>query len=137
MLSGVRVNGRTVRKTKEAPATQLFRQIDIDLHPYVKSGISKAMIEGVYCGLEDGGFRVQIKDNKIYVAGEALGIQSRNRNVKLHLLGVAMRYPNSPEVDFIVGTGDCPGRKVRNVSGMSAGGPMFAQASLLSFVLHW
>ena len=118
-----RVDGRVIR----GPSAQMFQQIRVDLEPYVMSGISKAMVEGVYCGIRDGGFRVQIKDNRIYIAGEFVGIQSRNRNIKLQLLRFAVRYPSLPEVDFVVGTGDCPAIALRNVSGIPTGGPVFVQ----------
>lgn len=130
LLRSVQVNARAAR----GPSAEMFQQIQVDLEPYAISGISQSMIEGVYCGIRDGGFRVQIKDNRIYIAGEVVGIQSRNRNVKLQLLRLAIRYPILPEVDFVVGTGDCPAIALRNISGMAIGGPVFVQVSSTYFL---
>ena len=106
---------------------QLFQQIAADLAPYTASGVSKAMIDGVYCGIQDPGFRVQIKHNKIYIAGEVKGFQSRNRNVKLALLDLATHYQQLPDADFVIGTADFSASEVLPVPGMTEGGPVFAQ----------
>ena len=108
----------------------LFQQIAADLAPYAKCGISQAMIDGVYCGIQDPGFRVQIKHNKVYIAGEVKGFQSRNRNVKLALLDMASHYKRLPDVDFVVGTADFSASEVRPVLGMTEGGPVFAQVRI-------
>lgn len=107
--------------------TQLFSQIAADLAPFAASGISTAMVDGVYCGIQDPGFRVQIKHNKMYIVGEVEGFQSRNRNVKLALLDVARQYQQLPDVDLVLGTADFSASEVHNVPGMAAGGPVLAQ----------
>ena len=102
----------------------------MDLAPYTASGVSKAMIDGVYCGIQDPGFRVQIKHNKIYIAGEVKGFQSRNRNVKLALLDLATHYQQLPAADFVIGTADFSASEVLPVPGMTEGGPVFAQVRI-------
>ena len=123
------VCGRTLSPSQGITTTQptLFQQIAADLLPYTKCGISQAMVDGVYCGIQDPGFRVQIKHNKVYIAGEVKGFQSRNRNVKLALLDMASHYKQLPDVDFVVGTADFSASEVRPVPGMTEGGPVFAQ----------
>lgn len=106
---------------------QLLEQIAVDLASYTTSGISRAMIDGVYCGIQDPGFRVQIKHNKIYIAGEVKGFQSRNRNIKLALLDLATQFKQLPDADFVVGTADFTASEVHSVPGMTEGGPVFAQ----------
>lgn len=118
--------------TQSPPAPHLFEQIAADLAPYAACGISKAMIDGVYCGIQDPGFRVQIKRNKVFIAGEVKGFQSRNRNIKLALLDLASHYTKLPDVDFVVGTADFTASEVHPVPGMKEGGPIFAQVRIAS-----
>ena len=51
-------------------AEQLLQQISQDLAPF-KDGITQDMVEQVYCSQFDPGFRVQIINNRVYIAGEA------------------------------------------------------------------
>ncbi len=51
-------------------AEQLLQQISQDLGPF-RDGISQNMVEQVYCSQFDPGFRVQIINNRVYIAGEA------------------------------------------------------------------
>ena len=51
-------------------AEQLLRQVLQDLAPF-RTGISQNMVEQVYCSQFDPGFRVQIINNRVYIAGEA------------------------------------------------------------------
>ena len=86
------------------PTGKLFNQISIDLAPYT-AGINKAMVDKVYCTTAPG-FRVQIKDQEVYIAGEVRGFQSRNRNIKLALLELASQVADLPDVDLVLGTDD-------------------------------
>ena len=97
----------------------LFHQISVDLAPYA-AGVDKSMVDSMYCSSRDPGFRVQIKNQDIYIAGEVRGFQSRNRNIKLALLEVARTFQNLSDVDFVLGSNDFS-------ASSGVGGPMFAQ----------
>ncbi len=59
------VSGLKISSSFKSDAPQdLFSQIAKDLNPYRKRGISDSMTNGVYCGIRDPGFRVQIKTKK-------------------------------------------------------------------------
>ncbi len=105
----------------------LFSQIAKDLGPYRKRGISDSMTNGVYCGIRDPGFRVQIKNQEVYIVGEVEGFQSRNRNIKLALVDVAAEYTDLPDVDFVVGTYDWTATEVQPALGFEEGGPVLSQ----------
>ncbi len=107
----------------------LFSQIAADLAPYKARGISNSMVDGVYCGIRDPGFRVQIKNQEVYVVGEVESFQSRNRNIKLALVDVASQYTDLPDVDLVVGTYDWTATEVQPVPGFEEGGPIFAQVN--------
>ena len=109
------------------PPAELYRQIDEDLAPYKARGINKSMVEGVFCGIRDPGFRVQIKNQEVYIVGEVKGFQSRNRNLKLALIDMASHHKDLPDVDFVMGTYDWTATEVQSVPGMEEGGPVFAQ----------
>ena len=85
------------------------------------------MIDGVFCGIRDPGFRVQIKNQEVYIVGEVKGFQSRNRNIKLALIDMASHHKDLPDVDFVMGTYDWTATEVQSVAGMEDGGPVFAQ----------
>lgn len=108
-------------------AASLFDQISLDLAPYKEKGISASMIQGVYCGIRDPGFRVQIINQEVFIVGEVQGFQSRNRNIKLALVDVASSYGALPDVDFVIGTYDWTATTVRSMPEFEAGGPVLAQ----------
>lgn len=57
----------------------------------LRSQIIRLQVEAAYCNGYGGGFRLQIIDGRVYVAGERPGFQDRHRNLKLlllHLQGV-------------------------------------------------
>lgn len=102
-----------------SPTGKLFDQISIDLAPYT-AGINRAMVDKVYCSTAPG-FRVQIKDQEVYIAGEVRGFQSRNRNIKLALLELASQVTDLPDVDLVLGTDDF------TADGAGHSGPILAQ----------
>lgn len=102
-----------------SPTGKLFNQISIDLAPYT-AGINRAMVDKVYCSTAPG-FRVQIKDQEVYIAGEVRGFQSRNRNIKLALLELASQVTDLPDVDLVLGTDDF------TADGAGHAGPILAQ----------
>ena len=104
-------------------SVRLFQQISADLAPYA-AGIDRSMVDKMYCSCVGPSFRVQIKGNELYIAGETHGFQSRNRNVKLALLEVARSFPDLPEVDFVLGSDDF------SASESGVGGPIFAQVCM-------
>lgn len=110
----------------------LFSQIANDLGPYRKRGISDSMTNGVYCGIRDPGFRVQIKNQEVYMVGEVEGFQSRNRNIKLALVDVAAEYTDLPDVDFVVGPYDWTATEVQLALGFEEGGPVLSQVGKAS-----
>ena len=81
----------------------------------------------MFCGIRDPGFRVQIKNQEVYIVGEVKGFQSRNRNLKLALIDMASHHKDLPDVDFVMGTYDWTATEVQSVPGMEEGGPVFAQ----------
>ena len=113
-------------------ATSVFDQILIDLSPYKETGISASMIQGVYCGIRDPGFRVQIINQEIFIVGEVQGFQSRNRNIKLALVDLASTYTSLPDVDFVIGTYDWTATTVQEMPEFEAGGPVLAQVCTVS-----
>ena len=115
------------------PPAELYRQIDADLAPYKARGINKSMVDGVFCGIRDPGFRVQIKNQEVYIVGEVKGFQSRNRNLKLALIDMASHHKDLPDADFVMGTYDWTATEVQSVAGMEDGGPVFAQVGSLHF----
>lgn len=117
----------------KSDAEDLYKQIDVDLAPYKDNGISQSQIDGVFCGIRDPGFRVQIKNQEIYIVGEVEGFQSRQRNIKLALIDMASHHKDLPDVDFVVGTYDWTATEVASIPGLEQGGPVFAQVS--AFVL--
>ncbi len=122
------VKGLQLSSSFNSDAPQdLFSQIAKDLSPYRKRGISDSMTNGVYCGIRDPGFRVQIKDQEVYIVGEVEGFQSRNRNIKLALVDVAAEYADLPDVDFVVGTYDWTATEVQPALGFEEGGPVLCQ----------
>lgn len=123
MVKGLQLSSRF---NSDAPQ-DLFSQIAKDLSPYRKRGISDSMTNGVYCGIRDPGFRVQIKDQEVYIVGEVEGFQSRNRNIKLALVDVAAEYADLPDVDFVVGTYDWTATEVQPALGFEEGGPVLSQ----------
>ena len=92
------------------------------------------MIQGVYCGIRDPGFRVQIKNQQIFVVGEVQGFQSRNRNIKLALVDVASSYGALPDVDLVIGTYDWTATTVQTMPEFEAGGPVLAQVRATPYV---
>ena len=123
MVSGLKISSSF---NSDAPQ-DLFSQIAKDLSPYRKRGISDSMTNGVYCGIRDPGFRVQIKSQEVYIVGEVEGFQSRNRNIKLALVDVAAEYTDLPDVDFVVGTYDWTATEVQPALGFEEGGPVLSQ----------
>lgn len=113
-------------------AASVFDQISVDLSPYKKTGISASMIQGVYCGIRDPGFRVQIINQEIFIVGEVQGFQSRNRNIKLALVDLASTYKALPDVDFVIGTYDWTATTVQETPEFEAGGPVLAQVCTIS-----
>lgn len=111
-------------------AASVFDQISIDLSPYKEKGISASMIQGVYCGIRDPGFRVQIINQEIFIVGEVQGFQSRNRNIKLALVDLASTYTALPDVDFVIGTYDWTATTVQEMPEYEAGGPVLAQVCI-------
>ncbi len=103
--------------------SKLFNQISADLAPYA-AGISSAMVDSVYCSTTAPGFRLQIKNQEVLVAGEVQGFQSRNRNIKLALLEVASHFADLPDIDLVIGSDDFSSED----HGHS--GPILAQASV-------
>ena len=103
--------------------SKLFNQISADLAPYA-AGISSAMVDSVYCSTTAPGFRLQIKNQEVLVAGEVHGFQSRNRNIKLALLEVASHFADLPDIDLVIGSDDFSSED----HGHS--GPILAQASV-------
>ncbi len=98
----------------------LFAQISKDLAPYA-AGITADMVNNVFCNTTEAGFRVQIKDQQVFIAGEISGFQSRNRNIKLALLEVISQLRDMPDVDLIIATGDL------SAADNGHAGPIFAQ----------
>ena len=103
--------------------SKLFNQISADLAPYA-AGISSTMVDSVYCSTTAPGFRLQIKNREVFIAGEVHGFQSRNRNIKLALLEVASHFADLPDVDLVIGTDDF------SAEDHSHSGPILAQASV-------
>ena len=101
-------------------AGTLFAQITKDLAPYA-AGITADMVDDVFCNSTEAGFRVQIRDQQVFIAGEISGFQSRNRNIKLALLEVVSQLRDVPDVDLIIATGDL------SAADHSHAGPIFAQ----------
>ena len=110
-------------------SNRLFQQISADLAPYA-AGVDKSMVDSMYCSSIGPSFRVQIRDQEIYIAGETRGFHSRNRNVKLALLEVARTFQDLPDVDFVLGSDDF------SASESGVGGPIFAQV-LRDFPRDW
>ena len=81
------------------------------------------MVDSMYCSSIGPSFRVQIKGQEVYIAGETRGFQSRNRNVKLALLEAARTFQDLPDADFILGSDDF------SASESGVGGPIFAQVT--------
>lgn len=108
-------------------AASVFDQISLDLAPYKETGISASMIQGVYCGIRDPGFRVQIINQEVFIVGEVQGFQSRNRNIKLALVDIASTYTALPDVDFVIGTYDWTATTVQEMPEFEAGGPVLTQ----------
>ena len=123
-----KITGLKISSGFKSDAPQdLFSQIANDLGPYRKRGISDSMTSGVYCGIRDPGFRVQIKNQEVYMVGEVEGFQSRNRNIKLALVDVAAEYTDLPDVDFVVGPYDWTATEVQLALGFEEGGPVLSQ----------
>lgn len=101
-------------------AGTLFAQITKDLAPYA-AGITADMVNNVFCNTTEAGFRVQIRNRQVFIAGEISGFQSRNRNVKLALLEVVSQFRDLPDVDLIIATGDL------SAADHGHAGPIFAQ----------
>ena len=118
-------------------AASVFDQILLDLAPYKKTGISASMIQGVYCGIRDPGFRVQIINQQVFIVGEVQGFQSRNRNIKLALVDVASTYTALPDVDFVIGTYDWTATTVQEMPEFEAGGPVLAQVCTSAISMHF
>lgn len=118
-------------------AASVFDQILLDLAPYKKTGISASMIQGVYCGIRDPGFRVQIINQHVFIVGEVQGFQSRNRNIKLALVDVASTYTALPDVDFVIGTYDWTATTVQEMPEFEAGGPVLAQVCTSAISMHF
>lgn len=133
LLTCLQVTTVTSRSLTQSTAS-LFDQISRDLAPYKEHGISASMIQGVYCGIRDPGFRVQIKNQQIFVVGEVQGFQSRNRNIKLALVDVASSYGALPDVDLVIGTYDWTATTVQTMPEFEAGGPVLAQVRATPYV---
>ena len=76
------------------------------------------------------GFRLQIIDSKLYIAGEILGLTSkhRNRNIKMQILATSHQQ-SLPDLDLYITTDDWPQKQQTNVSkACPVQGPVFAQA---------
>ncbi|DBA77806.1 TPA: hypothetical protein ACH3X1_009163 [Trebouxia sp. C0004] len=101
-------------------AGTLFAQITKDLAPYA-AGITADMVNNVFCNTTEAGFRVQVRDRQVFIAGEISGFQSRNRNIKLALLEVVCQLRGVPDVDLIIATGDL------SAADHGHAGPIFAQ----------
>ncbi len=105
--------------------SKLFSQISADLAPYA-AGINSTMVDSVYCSTIAPGFRLQVKNQEMFIAGEVHGFQSRNRNIKLALLEVASHFADLPDIDLVIGTDDF------SAEDHGHSGPILAQASLLA-----
>ncbi|KAK9831115.1 hypothetical protein WJX74_003831 [Apatococcus lobatus] len=57
------------------------------------------LVERVYCNNDQGGFRLQIVDGRMYSVGERHGIQTRVRNTKLIFMHLMHQY-KLPDVDI-------------------------------------
>ena len=83
--------------------SELLSQVATDLSPFnntrISNGISLQQVERVYCNFDQGGFRLQIVDGKMYVVGEQGSIQTRVRNTKLMFMHVMQKY-KLPDVDI-------------------------------------
>ncbi|KAK9862574.1 hypothetical protein WJX84_004996 [Apatococcus fuscideae] len=81
----------------------LLSQVALDLLPFnnsdISSGISLQQVERVYCNFDQGGFRLQIVDGRMYVVGERHGLQTRVRNTKLMLMHLMHSF-DLPDVDI-------------------------------------
>ena len=105
--------------------SKLFDQISADLAPYA-AGINSTIVDSVYCSTTAPGFRLQVKNQEIFIAGEVHGFQSRNRNIKLALLEVASHFADLPDVDLVIGSDDF------SAENHGHSGPILAQASVLA-----
>ncbi len=101
--------------------SKLFKQISADLAPYA-AGINSTMVDSVYCSTRAPGFRLQIKNQEVFIAGEVHGFQSRNRNIKLALLEVASHFADLPDIDLVIGSDDF------SAEDHGHSGPILAQA---------
>ena len=84
----------------------LFRQIDEDLHPFEQTGITRELLSKAHCA-EGPGFRVQIRNGTMWVAGETMSYESRALSVKMMIYTVLQRW-GLPDLDFVVSISDYP-----------------------------
>lgn len=95
---------QTADVQKEVKA--LFEQIELDFEPFLSTKITSLMVEQAYCACSSAGFRFQVVDNQLYVAGETRHIQSRHAHLKKQLLDLYRADGNLPDVDIVFGSSD-------------------------------
>lgn len=84
----------------------LLRQIDEDLRPFEHGGITHELLDAAHCA-EGPGFRVQIVNGSMWIAGETMTYESRALSVKMMIYTVLQRW-GLPDMDFVVSVGDYP-----------------------------
>lgn len=80
------------------------------------------------------GFRFQVLDNRLYIAGEIKNnhTKARNRNIKLQLLELSQRHA-LPDLDVYITTDDWPQTSQTNINpACPVQGPLLSQVLLAS-----
>jgi hypothetical protein len=94
-------------------ANQLLLQIEHDLRPFKRQGISKQMVDAAYC-IKTPGFRAQVINGSLFIVGETYSYETRALSVKMMLYSVVTRFGHLlPDLDFIVSLGDFPPPQTR------------------------
>ena len=84
----------------------LQHQIDEDLRPFEHTGITHELLRAAHCA-EGPGFRVQIVNGSMWIAGETMTYESRALSVKMMIYTVLQRW-GLPDMDFVISVGDYP-----------------------------
>lgn len=100
---------------------EYFRWIYQDLKPWVKTGITKEMVES---GIPKANMRFIILDGKLYVQKYSDVFQTRDVFTIWGILQLLQFYPNKlPDVDFMFDLGDMPRISKRHYLGVNASIP--------------
>lgn len=92
---------------------KLLSNIEVELRPWAKSGITREMVERAYClSRWTASTRVQIKNNRLYATPPDHVFQSRERTILLQLVHLLQKY-DLPDIDVMLVTDDfCPDKDI-------------------------